>query len=56
MTGLQVVWIVSLVGWLVLALASYGARDVPLGKTLRLAAVWCGIFSIVVLLFSMAGF
>lgn len=50
-------WIslISLLAWLVLALSAWRSRQVPLGKTLFMAAMWSGIFVVFTLVFAMAG-
>lgn len=45
MTTLAIVSIISMLGWLVLMIASYRSYDVPHGKTLRVIAVWVALFT-----------
>ncbi|MEO0063046.1 MAG: hypothetical protein RLZZ08_1606 [Pseudomonadota bacterium] len=48
----QAVSIISLAAWLMLALGAYHSRRVPVGKTLKMAAVWAAIFTLVAELFA----
>lgn len=53
MSGLSIVSVVSLVGWLVLALAAYRSHRVNTPKTIRLALIWACIFVAATFLFSL---
>jgi len=44
--------IISLVGWLVLALGSYRAHQIGAGKTLVMGLAWISIFFLVAAVFS----
>lgn len=50
MTTLAIVSIVSMLGWLVLAVASYRSYDLPKGKMLRQIAMWVVLFTIIALM------
>ncbi|ANC50456.1 hypothetical protein CP97_14770 [Aurantiacibacter atlanticus] len=41
----QIVSIIALVGWLVLALGAYQSHQMDLSKTLRIALTWSAIFA-----------
>lgn len=56
MTGLAIVSIVSMLGWLVLMIANYRSFDVPHAKTLRTIAIWVALFAGVAVALRMAGF
>ena len=51
MSTLALVSIISLLGWLVLALSSYRSQQVPRGKTIKIILLWIGIFAGVSALF-----
>ena len=55
MNEYSVVQIISLVGFLILALSGLAAHRLNWGKTLRLGLIWAAIFVSVVLLFSIVG-
>ncbi len=56
MTTLAIVSIVSMLGWLVLAVASYRSYDLPKGKMLRQIAMWVFLFTIIALILKGLGF
>jgi len=49
----SIVGIVSVLGWLVLAISGYRSHRVSGRKTLLMAAAWIGIFGVLILLLSM---
>ena len=51
----SVVVIVSMLGWLVLAVSGYRSHRVSGRKTLMMAAIWIGIFGALILALSMLG-
>ena len=52
MNGEQMAYALYLVLFLVLVASSLAARRVPFGKTLKMSAIWVGIFALVFALFS----
>lgn len=54
MSELQLVSVIALVGWLVLALSAYRAHQVGARKTIVMALAWCAIFALVSGVFSYA--
>ncbi|WP_156500498.1 hypothetical protein [Croceicoccus bisphenolivorans] len=55
MTTLGIVSLISMLGWLALMIANYRSYDVPHGKTLRMIAIWVGLFALVALGFKALG-
>ncbi|HEX5644528.1 MAG TPA: hypothetical protein VFX62_03345 [Erythrobacter sp.] len=55
MSDASVVQIVSLVGFLILALSALASHRLSSGKAMRMGLIWAGIFIGVVLLFSIVG-
>lgn len=51
----SIVALVSVLGWLVLAVSGYRSHRVSGRKTLLMAAIWIGIFGGLVLILSMLG-
>lgn len=51
MSTLAIVSVISMLGWLVLMIASYRSYDVPGGKALRQIAIWVALFAIAGLIF-----
>lgn len=51
----QLPYALYLVLFLVLVASSLASRRLPLGKTLKMAAIWVGIFGLVFLIFSFRG-
>jgi len=54
-TDFDVLRIVSLIGWLVIALTAYASFRLDWKKGVRLVLVWFAIFAGVAFLFSLAG-
>jgi len=52
MTGYGWVSLIALTGWLVLALGSYRAHRIGVGRTLVMATAWLAIFLLVVGIFA----
>lgn len=54
---MQVEWlsIVALAGWLVLAVSAYRSRNIPVRKTLTMAAAWGALTLVVALAFTALG-
>ncbi|WP_299309426.1 hypothetical protein [uncultured Croceicoccus sp.] len=46
MTALAIVSVVSLLGWLVLALSALKSHEVPKTKLLQMALLWVGLFAL----------
>ena len=56
MTTLAIVSIVSLLGWLVLAVGNYRDYNLPKSKMLQQIAIWVGLFAIIAMIFKGLGF
>lgn len=55
MNEFEIVRIVSLVGFLILALSALAAHRLNFGKAVRMGLIWIAIFFAVALLFSIVG-
>lgn len=55
MTDLDTLRIVSLIGWLAVAVAAYASFRLDWKKSARLALVWIAIFAGITFLFSLIG-
>ena len=55
MTEFQLVSIVGLLGWLILAASAYRARQITTRKTLRFALIWASLFLAVAFVFTAMG-
>lgn len=55
MTGLAIISVISMLGWLVLMIASYRSHDVPRAKTLRMIAIWVSLFAGIAIALKMTG-
>lgn len=55
MTGLAIVSVLSMLGWLVLMIASYRSHDVPRVKTVRTIGIWVSLFAGIAIALKMTG-
>ena len=55
MNEYEIVRIISLVGFLILAASALAAHRLDLGKAVRMGLIWIAIFFAVALLFSIVG-
>jgi hypothetical protein len=51
----SIVQIMSLVGFLILALSALASHRLDFGKAIRMGLIWCAIFVGIALLFSIVG-
>lgn len=48
----QVISVIALVAWLVLAIGSYRSRQISGKRTVLMAVVWIGLFGLIAMIFT----
>ena len=53
MSEISLVSIITLLGWLILALSAYRSHQVDVSKTIRMALIWACIFTGIAFVFTL---